>query len=59
MQMKKKECPSCAMQIDETKTVCPICSFEFPTTSRSGKWLALLLLAAFLLAFLGGIFSLL
>jgi RNA polymerase subunit RPABC4/transcription elongation factor Spt4 len=28
--MKKKECPSCAMEIPEEAKVCPICGYEFP-----------------------------
>ena len=27
--MNKKECPSCAMDIDEQNVVCPICGYEF------------------------------
>ena len=25
-----KECPNCAVDIQESKTVCPICRYEFP-----------------------------
>lgn len=44
----KKECPSCAMNIAVKDTVCPICGYEFPTTSGSLRWVAILLLAAIL-----------
>src|SRR5574337_234539 len=29
--MKKKECPSCAMPVDEKSKVCPVCGYEFPS----------------------------
>lgn len=48
--MKKKECPSCAMQIDADSKECPICNYEFPQGFSSiTKWIALLLAALFLL----------
>ncbi|MEX0772726.1 MAG: zinc ribbon domain-containing protein [Balneolales bacterium] len=28
--MKTKECPSCAVEIDDDREVCPICGYEFP-----------------------------
>lgn len=27
---KKKECPSCAFEVDSDENECPICSYEFP-----------------------------
>jgi RNA polymerase subunit RPABC4/transcription elongation factor Spt4 len=45
--MKKKECPSCAMEIDAKSKECPVCGYEFPT-SGALKWLALAM-ALFLL----------
>lgn len=51
--MKKKECPSCAMDIDADAKVCPICSYEFTEGhSSTNRWLAILLVIAFLLSFL-------
>lgn len=48
---KKKECPSCAMMIDQRETECPICGYEFP---RQSPWITIL--AIFLiLVFLGGL----
>lgn len=49
--MKKKECPSCAMEIDAKSKVCPICGYEFPGVGKSAavKWLAILLVILFLL----------
>jgi RNA polymerase subunit RPABC4/transcription elongation factor Spt4 len=48
--MKKKECPSCAMEIDADAKVCPICSYEFTEGhSGSSRLLAILLIIAFLL----------
>ncbi len=49
--MKKKECPSCAMEIDEDAKVCPICSYEFTEGHPAGyRWLAILLVVTFLLS---------
>ncbi len=49
MIMKKKECPSCAMEVDAEATVCPICSYEFTESHSAGsRWLAILLIVAFL-----------
>ncbi|MGE0772597.1 MAG: zinc ribbon domain-containing protein [Cyclobacteriaceae bacterium] len=53
--MKKKECPSCAMEIDENAKVCPICQYEFTEHSPGMKWVAILLiivLLAFVLMYL-------
>jgi hypothetical protein len=47
--MKKKECPSCAMEIDAGSKVCPVCSYEFPATNRGLKIVAFLLALMFLL----------
>ncbi|MCR9250985.1 MAG: hypothetical protein NXI20_11190 [bacterium] len=46
--MKKKECPSCAMEIDRDEKVCPICSYEFPQTSKPIQWVAILLVLVLL-----------
>lgn len=46
--MKTKECPSCAMDIDERAKVCPVCQYEFAGTS-SGMRIAVILLAVLLL----------
>lgn len=50
--MKKKECPSCAMEIDAKSKECPICGYEFADYSSGVKWVALLLALLFLLFFL-------
>jgi RNA polymerase subunit RPABC4/transcription elongation factor Spt4 len=47
--MKKKECPSCAMEINEKRKICPICSYEFPKKSPVYQWIAILLAIIFLL----------
>jgi RNA polymerase subunit RPABC4/transcription elongation factor Spt4 len=47
--MKKKECPSCAMEIDSNLRRCPVCDYEFPSTNPLLKWTALFLAALFLL----------
>jgi len=41
--MEKKECPSCAMEIDKKSDLCPICGYEFPRQNRIVQWVALLL----------------
>jgi RNA polymerase subunit RPABC4/transcription elongation factor Spt4 len=48
--MKKKECPSCAMEIDNSENVCPICGYEFP--EGANPWyvaIAVILVLIFLL----------
>lgn len=49
--MRKKECPSCAMEIDANSKVCPICSYEFATYSSGLKWVAILLIVVIILYF--------
>lgn len=46
--MKKKECPSCAMEIDARSKRCPVCDYEFPRANSGLKWAALLLALLFL-----------
>jgi hypothetical protein len=46
--MKTKECPSCAMNVDAKKRVCPVCGYEFPGISTGFKLVALLLVLIFL-----------
>ncbi len=43
-----KECPSCALDIEDVAEVCPYCQYEFPTQKSSRKvmaWVMALLLA--------------
>ncbi len=40
----KRECPSCAMEIDADSDVCPICGYDLPRQRTSVKWAALLML---------------
>jgi RNA polymerase subunit RPABC4/transcription elongation factor Spt4 len=47
--MKKKECPSCAMEIESDLKTCPICQYEFPETDPTVKWVAIILIIAILL----------
>ena len=42
--VKKKECPSCAMEIDKDEKVCPICQYEFPSQPKAVSWIAILLI---------------
>ena len=50
--MKKKECPSCAMEIDSSEERCPICGYEFPTQSPVIRWVAILLVILIILFFI-------
>lgn len=47
--MKTKECPSCAMIIDASSKVCPVCRYEFPASNMGLKIVALLLVLLFIL----------
>jgi RNA polymerase subunit RPABC4/transcription elongation factor Spt4 len=46
--VKKKECPSCAMKIDADSKQCPVCQYEFPASNAGLKWAAILLALLFL-----------
>ncbi|HCX22285.1 MAG TPA: hypothetical protein DHN29_10240 [Cytophagales bacterium] len=46
--MKKKECPSCAMEVDAKSKECPICGYEFAEYSTGYKWVAILLILLFI-----------
>ncbi len=37
----KKECPSCAMEIEAKSKECPICGYEFAEFPSSYKWIAI------------------
>ncbi|MBX2969893.1 MAG: hypothetical protein KF803_11025 [Cyclobacteriaceae bacterium] len=47
--MKKKECPSCAMEVDQKSKACPICGYEFTQPNPAWIWLAIVLIIIFLL----------
>ena len=53
--MRKKECPSCAMMVDESCTVCPICTYEFAGKRSGVKWIAIALAVFILLYSLGSL----
>lgn len=42
--IKKKECPSCAMEIDDDSAACPICGYEFSQSGGITRWVAIGLL---------------
>lgn len=46
--MKKKECPSCAMDVNVNERICPVCGYEFPVQSKWQVAVAVLLLLAIL-----------
>jgi RNA polymerase subunit RPABC4/transcription elongation factor Spt4 len=45
----KKECPSCAMEIEAGSKECPICGYEFPQQNKTYHWIALVLVVLLLL----------
>ncbi len=47
----KKECPSCAMEIDSNEKVCPICGYEFPEENKWMKYVVFILIVVFVLYF--------
>jgi RNA polymerase subunit RPABC4/transcription elongation factor Spt4 len=52
MSSNKKECPSCAMEVDNDSKICPICSYEFPKQNPIYQWVAILVVIVFLLTML-------
>ncbi|MFB6258415.1 MAG: hypothetical protein ABEH38_06960 [Flavobacteriales bacterium] len=50
--MPRRECPSCAMEVDSKEKSCPICGYEFPDYSKGFKLIAILLILIFILFFL-------
>ena len=50
--MKKKECPSCAMMIDNGAKICPICSYEYPQPNRLYQIIAIILVLIFILFYI-------
>ena len=50
--MKKKECPSCAMEVDADAEVCPICQYEFTSQPKSYMWIAIVMAIILLMMFL-------
>ncbi len=49
--MKKKECPSCAMNVDESSKECPICGYGFVEATPWIKYMAIFLIILFLLTY--------
>jgi predicted amidophosphoribosyltransferase len=47
--MSKKECPSCAMEIDTIEKFCPVCGYEFPVTGKGYIIVAIILLLVIIL----------
>jgi hypothetical protein len=48
IRMALKECPSCAVDIDRSSEVCPICGYEFPVRKPLLTWTAVVLLILFI-----------
>jgi RNA polymerase subunit RPABC4/transcription elongation factor Spt4 len=53
--VKTKECPSCAMEVDAKSKICPICGYEFAGHTPVIKWLAIILIVAFLIILLANL----
>jgi uncharacterized protein (UPF0212 family) len=49
--LKKKECPSCAMNIEAGSRECPICGYAFMEATPWIKYMAIFLLIVFLLSY--------
>jgi len=49
--MKKKECPSCAMKIESSLSICSICGYEFPKRAPWITGMAIFLLLILLLSY--------
>jgi RNA polymerase subunit RPABC4/transcription elongation factor Spt4 len=52
MNLKKKECPSCAMEIPSDAEICPICGYEFPAGNNYLSVIVIVLLILMLLYFI-------
>ena len=50
--MPRKECPSCAVEIQQNEVVCPICGYEFPQRKSWPRWIAALVLILILIVFI-------
>jgi len=50
--MRKKECPSCALEVDEKEKVCPYCGYEFPVLGKGYVVVAIILLIVIALYFI-------
>lgn len=51
----KKECPNCAVEVDEGNEKCPICGYEFPqkmSHHRVFTWVAVILIVLFIIPLL-------
>jgi len=43
MPEKKKECPSCALDVDADAEVCPYCGYEYPVQKPAIRYAAVLM----------------
>lgn len=39
-----RECPSCAVDVEDNLSVCPVCGYEFPQKKSWPRWIAFILL---------------
>ena len=54
LSMQIKECPSCAMEIDNRSKICPVCGYEFAYSRSMAGWVAILLVTIFLTSLILG-----
>jgi predicted amidophosphoribosyltransferase len=50
--MAVQECPSCAVEVERSNEICPICGYEFPVIKKStyvAVWLMIVLMIFWLL----------
>jgi uncharacterized integral membrane protein len=47
--MRKKECPSCAIEVIEPAATCPVCGYEFPRERRGATWVVVVLILILIL----------
>lgn len=40
---RTRECPSCALDVEATESVCPYCGYEFPVQRSSVKAVAVIM----------------
>jgi predicted amidophosphoribosyltransferase len=50
--LKKMECPSCAMEIDRNSKICSVCGYEFPERNKLSGFIIILMLILMILYFI-------
>jgi len=50
--MESKECPGCAMEVEDNMEICPICGYEFPSQPLSLQIMAWVMIVLIILWFI-------